>query len=110
MELVSVLMSMDGEQVLLVLIYQPPAENQWKIRLVIEELTTQPEELNIDKHSTIVLRDFNLDQMYDPVYTLTGLTLFLLALLLPSIQIIIQIPVKEYLIFSFTVEKEKRHQ
>ena len=110
MKLMSVLMSLEGEQVLLVLIYQPPAENQWKIRLVIEELTTQPEELNIDKHNTIVLRDFNLDQMYDPVYTLTGLTLFLLALLLPSIQIIIQIPVKEYLIFSFTVEKEKRHQ
>ena len=66
MELVSVLMSMDGEQVLLVLIYQPPAENQWKIKFFIEELTAQPEELDIGKHNTIVLRDFNLDQMYDP--------------------------------------------
>lgn len=66
MELMSVLMSMEGEHALLVLIDQPPAENQWEIRLFIQELTAQPEELNIDKHNTIVLRDFNLDQMYDP--------------------------------------------
>ena len=56
MKLMSVLMSMEGEQVLLVLIYQPPAENQWKIKLFTEELAAQPEELNIGKHNNYFKR------------------------------------------------------
>ena len=51
MELMSVLMSIEGEQALLVLIYQPPVANQREIRHFIEELTAQ--------------FDFNLDQMHD---------------------------------------------
>ena len=50
-ELMSVLMSIEGEQALLVLIYQPPVANQREIRHFIEELTAQ--------------FDFNLDQMHD---------------------------------------------
>ena len=60
-----VLMSIEGKQVLLVLIYQPRAANQQELRLFIEELTTHIEELHIDEYNLIVLGDFNLDRMHD---------------------------------------------
>ena len=64
MELMSMLRSTEGEQVLLGLIYQPPVANQQEIRLL--ELTVQLEQLHIDEYNTIVLGDFNLDQMHHP--------------------------------------------
>ena len=65
MELMSVLMFIDGEQVLLVLIYLPSVANSQEIRLFIEELTAQLEELHIDECNAIVLGVFNLDQAHD---------------------------------------------
>ena len=62
----SVLMSIDGEQVLIVLLYRPPVTTQQQIRYFIEELTDQLAELQIGQYNTIVLGDFNLDQMHDP--------------------------------------------
>ena len=52
-------------KLLLVLIYQLPEANQREIRLCIEELTAQLEELHIGGHKKIVLRNFKLDQMHD---------------------------------------------
>ena len=52
-ELMPVLMSIEGEQVLLVLIYLPPAANQQEIRLFIEELTSQLEKLHVDECNAI---------------------------------------------------------
>ena len=67
-ELMSVLISIEGEQVLLVLIYRPPVANQQEIRRFIEELNAQFEELHIDEYNIIVLGDFNIDQMHDDPY------------------------------------------
>ena len=50
----------------MVQIYQPSVANQQEIRLFIEELTAQLEELHIDEYNAIVLGDFNLDQVHDP--------------------------------------------
>ena len=76
-------MSIEGERVLLVLIYQPLVANQQEIRCFVEELTAQFEELHTDECDTVVLGDFNLDQCM--TLTLTYLTIFLVALLLPSV-------------------------
>ena len=62
----SVLMSIEGEQVLIVLLYRPPVTTQEQIRYFIHELISQLRELQIDQYNTIVLGDFNLDQMHDP--------------------------------------------
>ena len=70
MQLMFVLMYIEGEQVLLVLLYQPPVANQEEIRFFIEELSGQLKELHIDEYNTIVLGDFNLDQMHDPYINL----------------------------------------
>ena len=78
MELMSVLMSVEGEKVLLVLICQPPVANQPKVRLFIKGLPVQFEELHIDKHKIIVLGHFNLDKMHN--LTLTCTKIFLLTL------------------------------
>ena len=61
----SVLMSIEGEQVLLVPIYRPPVANQREIRRFIEELTTQFEKFHVDEYNTIVSGDLNLDRMPD---------------------------------------------
>ena len=53
-------------KLLLVLIYRLPEANQREIRLCIEELTAQLEELHIDERNKTILRNFNLDQMHDP--------------------------------------------
>ena len=66
LELMSVLMSIEGEQVLIVLLYRPPVTTEQQIHYFIEELTEQLSELQIDQYNTIVLGDFNLDQMHDP--------------------------------------------
>ena len=76
-------MAIEGEPVLLVLTYQPLLANQREIRCFIEKLTAQFEELHTDEYDTVVLGDFNLDQRM--TLTLTYLTIFLLALLLPSV-------------------------
>ena len=81
-------------KLLLVLIYRLPEANHREIRLWTEELTAQLEELHIDEHNKIILRNFNLDQMRDPYIDFFWHWLsqiFLLALLLPSVQIIIHI-------------------
>ena len=76
LELMSVLMSIDGEQVLIVLLYRPPVTTQQQIRYFIEELTDQLAELQIGQYNTIVLGDFNLDQMHDPyVQMLHGISM-----------------------------------
>ena len=106
MELMSVLRSTEGEQVLLVLIYQPPVANQQEIRLL--ELTVRLEQLHIDQYNTIVLGDFNLDQMHHITLKLTCLKIFLLALLLPSVQIILQVSMDKYYILSSTIENRHR--
>ena len=62
MEFMSVLMSIDGEQVLVLLVYRPET-NQQQVRLFIQELTLQLEELHVQDYNTILLGDFNLDQM-----------------------------------------------
>ena len=59
-------MSIVGEHVLIVLLYRPPVTTQHEIRVFIQELTEQLTELQIDQYNTIVLGDFNLDQMHDP--------------------------------------------
>ena len=61
----SVLMPIEGEQVLIVLLYRPPVTNQQQIQYFIEELTDLLAELQIGEYNTIVLGDFNLDQMQD---------------------------------------------
>ena len=66
LEMMSVLMSIEGEQVLIVLLYRPPVTTQQQIRYFIEELTDQLAELQIGQYNTIVLGDFTLDQMHDP--------------------------------------------
>ena len=66
MELMSVLMSIQGEEVLIVLLYRPPITNQRHIRSFIDDLTYQLGLLHVDQHNTIILGDFNLDQMHDP--------------------------------------------
>ena len=66
MELMSVLMSIEGEKVLIVLLYRPPITIQQQIHCFIDELTYQLGELQIDQYNTIVLGDFNLDQMHYP--------------------------------------------
>ena len=66
MELMSVLMSIEGEQVLIVLLYRPPITIQQQIHYFIQELTYQLQLLQIDQYNTIILGDFNLDQMHDP--------------------------------------------
>ena len=73
-KLMSVLVSMEGEQVLLVLIYQALVANQQEIWCFIEELTAQFEESHIDEYNDVVSGDFNLDQMqcssYYPAFKL----------------------------------------
>ena len=66
MELMSALMTINDEQVLLVLLYRPPTTNQQMINLFIQELEDQLQILDVDKYNTVLLGDFNLDQMYDP--------------------------------------------
>ena len=66
MELMSVLMSIEGEQVLIVLVYRPPITIQQQIHNFIDELTYQLQELQVNQYNTIILGDFNLDQMHDP--------------------------------------------
>ena len=61
-----VLMSTEEEQVLLVLIYRLPVANQPEITCFIKEVTAQFEELHIDEYNTVVLGDFDLDQMHNP--------------------------------------------
>ena len=84
MQLMSVLMYTEGEQVLLALLYQPPVANQEEIRLFIEELSDQLKDLHIDEYNTIVLADFNLDQMHDPYIDLFS---NILALLCPVFKL-----------------------
>ena len=59
-------MSIEGEKVLIVLLYRPPITIQQQIHCFIDELTYQLGELQIDQYNTIVLGDFNLDQMHYP--------------------------------------------
>ena len=66
MELMSALMTINDEQVLLVLLYRPPTTNQQMINLFIQELQDQLQILDVDKYNTVLLGDFNLDQMHDP--------------------------------------------
>ena len=66
MELMSVLMSIEGEQVLIVLLYRPPITCQQQIHNFVDELTFQLQELQVNQYNTILLGDFNLDQMHDP--------------------------------------------
>ena len=66
MELMSALMTINDEQVLVVLLYRPPTNNQQLISLFIEELEDQLVQLAVTKYNTLVLGDFNLDQMHDP--------------------------------------------
>ena len=66
MEFMSVLMSIQGEEVLIVLLYRPPITNQRHIHSFIDDLTYQLGLLHVDQHNTIILGDFNLDQMHDP--------------------------------------------
>ena len=94
MQLMSVLMYTEGEQVLLALLYQPPVANQEEIRLFIEELSDQLKDLHIDEYNTIVLADFNLDQMHNPYIDLFSNILTCFAL--PSVQIILDISMEEY--------------
>ena len=64
-EIMSALLSIEGEEVLIVLLYRPPSTNQQEIHNFIEDLTFQLNELQINQYNTIVLGDFNLDQMLD---------------------------------------------
>ena len=66
MESLSVLMSIEGEQVLVVLVYRPTITTQREIQSFIQELTELLDELHTQDYNTIVLGDFNLDQMLDP--------------------------------------------
>ena len=66
MELMAALMTIDGEQVLVVLIYRPPVTDQQLVNLFIDELKDQLDELDVGMYNTIVLGDFNLDQMHNP--------------------------------------------
>ena len=70
MELMSTLMTIEGEQVMIVLVYRPPITTQQQILNFIEELTYQLNLLQIDQYNTIILGDFNLDQMHDPYVNL----------------------------------------
>ena len=65
MEMMSALLSIEGEEVMVVLLYRPPLTNQQQIISFIEELTHQLSILQITQYNTIVLGDFNLDQMLD---------------------------------------------
>ena len=66
MELMSSLMAIEGEPVLIVLLYRPPITDQQQIHNFIDELTYQLGVLEIDRHNTIILGDFNLDQLHHP--------------------------------------------
>ena len=66
MELMSSLMTIEGEPVLIVLLYRPPITDQQQIHNFIDELTYQLGVLEIDQHNTIILGDFNLDQLHHP--------------------------------------------
>ena len=60
------LVAIEDEQALIVLLYRPPTTNQQLINLFIEELKQQLEQLDVIKYNTLLLGDFNLDQMHDP--------------------------------------------
>ena len=66
MELMAALMTIDEEQVLVVLIYRPPVTDQQLVNQFIDELKDQLDELDVGMYNTIVLGDFNLDQMHNP--------------------------------------------
>ena len=66
MELMTALVAIEDEQALIVLLYRPPTTNQQLINLFIEELKQQLEQLDVIKYNTLLLGDFNLDQMHDP--------------------------------------------
>ena len=78
------IMSAEEEQVLLVLIYQLPVANQPEITCFIKELTAQFEELHIDEYYTVVLGDFDLDQIHNPYIDLFNNILTRFAFTQPS--------------------------
>ena len=60
------MIQIEGEEVLVVLLYRPPITDQQQIHHFIDELTYQLGVLQIDQHNTIILGDFNLDQLHHP--------------------------------------------
>ena len=63
MELMSAILTIEGEQVMIVLLYRPPITTQQQRYNFIEELTYLLGILKIHQYNTIILGDFNLDQM-----------------------------------------------